>query len=256
MDAPKDFLKHKFKITLSYDGTNYCGWQVQPNGVSIQELLQQKLEILLKHKPSVIGAGRTDAGVHALGQVAHFQHHQELNLFKLQGSLNGLLPTDIRVRKIEPVSEDFHARYNAINKEYHYQLNLGTVQDPFARLYSWHIAEKLDLELLKECAQLFVGTHDFSSFANEPATGAVAKNPIRTIKRIDLIMERYGARLEFEGASFLYKMVRNLTGTIIEVARGKRALDEIHEILAAKDRRRAGNAAPAHGLFLMRVDYP
>lgn len=255
MDTTIDSRKYKYKLTLAYDGTQYSGWQIQPNAISIQEILQDKLEILLKKRATVVGSGRTDAGVHAMGQVAHFRHDDELDLFKILASLNGLLPRDIRVKKIEAVSGDFHARFSAINKEYHYHLNLHFVQDPFNRLYSWHLPEKIDLDLLQECAQLFVGTHDFTSFANEAKAGATARNPIRTIKKIDMVPEREGIRLEFEAGSFLYKMVRNLTGMIIEVAKGKRDLSEVSEILAAKDRRLAGRAAPAHGLFLMKVKY-
>jgi len=256
MDTTKNPPKFKYKLTTAYDGTQYSGWQIQPNAISIQEIIQDKLEILLKRKATVVGAGRTDAGVHAMGQVAHFRHDEELDLFRILASLNGLLPRDIRVKKVEAVPEDFHARFSAINKEYHYHLNLNFVQDPFNRLYSWHLPEKINLDLLQECAQLFVGTHDFTSFANEAKAGAAARNPIRTIKRIEMIPEREGVRLEFEAGSFLYKMVRNLTGMIIEVAKGKRDLSEVSEILAAKDRRRAGRAAPAHGLFLVKVEYP
>ena len=247
---------YKYKLTLSYDGTQYNGWQIQPNGVTIQQILADKIEIFLKQKTEVIGAGRTDAGVHALGQVAHFQHSEALDLFKALASINGLLPRDIRVKKIENVDNDFHARYSAVNKEYHYHLNLNFVQDPFLRLYSWHLPDKIDLHLMQECANLFLGTHDFTSFANESHSGAASRNPVRTIKRIDVIPEREGVRLEFESTSFLYKMVRNLTGTIVDAAKKKRTLSEISEALLAKDRRRAGRAAPAQGLFLMRVDYP
>lgn len=255
MNTTKVPPKFKYKLTIAYEGTQYSGWQIQPNAISIQEILQDKLEILLKRRTSVVGAGRTDAGVHAMGQVAHFRHEEELDLFKILASINGLLPRDIRVKIIEAVPEDFHARFSATNKEYHYHLNLNFVQDPFNRLYSWHLPEKINLDLIQECAQLFVGTHDFTSFANEAKAGAAAKNPIRTIKRIEMVPEREGVRLEFEAVSFLYKMVRNLTGMIIEVAKGKRDLAEVTEILATKDRRRAGRAAPAHGLFLMKVDY-
>ena len=247
---------NRYKLTLAYDGTSYSGWQVQPNALSIQELLQDKLKILLKRETAVTGAGRTDAGVHALGQVAHFDHEEPLDTFRLLASLNGLLPRDVRIKQAECVPEAFHARYSARNKIYHYHLNLGFVQDPFQRLYSWHLPEKIDLELLRQGAALFLGTHDFSSFANEQAAGAAARNPIRTIKRIEIVPEREGIRLEFEGESFLYKMVRNLTGFLVEVAKGKRDPREIPAILAARDRRKAGQAAPAKGLFLMRVDYP
>lgn len=245
----------RYKLTIAYDGTAYCGWQIQPNGLTIQELIETKLKILVK-EANVVGAGRTDAGVHARGQAAHFESAIALDLFKMLASLNGLLPKDIRVLQIERVPENFHARFSAINKEYHYHLQLGRVQDPFSRLYRWHIPDKIDIELMRECASLFLGTHDFSAFANESDRGAAGRNPIRTIKRIGIFLEADAARLEFEADSFLYKMVRNLTGILVEVARGKRTIADVEDVLLSRDRKRAGQAAPPHGLFLMRVDYP
>lgn len=249
-------MNYKYKMTIAYEGTQYSGWQIQPGTMTIQEILQQKLAILLKHTPDVIGAGRTDTGVHALNQVAHFCHSEPLDLYRFLLSINALLPRDIRVMKIEPISMDFHARYSAFNKIYHYHINLGPVQDPFQRLYSWHIPQKFDVSLLKECAQLFLGTHDFTSFAHESKVGAASRNPVRTIKRLEIVKEPYGIRIEFEAKGFLYKMVRNLTGILVEVAKGKRDLHEIPKILSAKDRRKAGQTAPPKGLFLVRVDYP
>jgi tRNA pseudouridine38-40 synthase len=247
---------HKYKLLIAYDGTHYSGWQVQPNAVTIQELIEEKLRIILKTKTPVTGAGRTDAGVHALGQAAHFKTEHPLELYTFRASLNGLLPKDIRILEVEEVPLDFHARYSAINKMYHYHLNLGAVQDPFKLLYSWNITNPLNLEHLEKAIKHLIGTHDFSAFANEASQGAAKKNPVRTLKKISLVSERAGMRLEFEAESFLYKMVRNLTGTLIEVAKGKRDPDEVAEILASKDRRRAGRAAPAKGLFLVRIDYP
>ncbi|MFQ5729016.1 MAG: tRNA pseudouridine(38-40) synthase TruA [Waddliaceae bacterium] len=255
MGNPSNPQSYKYKLTLAYDGTNYSGWQIQPNALTIQEILQDKLEVILRTKTTATGAGRTDAGVHAVGQVAHFSYSEKLDLFRFLASINGLLPKDIRVKKAESVPEDFHARYSVINKAYHYHLNLGFVQDPFTRLYSWHITGKINLDVMRECAKLFVGTHDFTSFANEPNAGAVSRNPVRTLKRLDIIPEKDGIRLEFESESFLYKMVRNITGVLVEVALGKRDLQEVSEILEAKDRRKGGRAAPPQGLFLMHVDY-
>lgn len=246
---------YKYKMVIAYDGTHYHGWQMQPNGLTIQEVLQDKLHIILKEPTPVVGAGRTDAGVHALGQTAHFSHANPLDAPKVLRSLNGLLPPDIRVKSLDSAPQDFHARFSAVNKIYHYHLNLSAVPDPFLRLYSWHIPERLNLEGLQDAAACFLGTHDFSAFANEASLGAAGKNPIRTIKRIEIVPQREGIRLEFEAGSFLYKMVRNLTGTLIEVAKGKRSIEEIEAILASRDRRRSGRAAPAKGLFLMRVDY-
>lgn len=250
------YPKQTIKLLLAYDGTSYSGWQMQKNGLTIQEVLQDKLNILLKEKITVIGAGRTDAGVHALGQVGHFHIDKEIDCFKLRASLNGLLPYDIRVKEVATAPPGFHARYSAYNKVYHYHLLLSPVQDPFRRLYNWQITDKLNLDHLKEAASYFLGTHDFTSFANEALHGAAGKNPIRTLKRLEIIVEEEELRFEFEAESFLYKMVRNITGTLIEVAKGKRHPDEISAILKAKDRRRSGKAAPAKGLFLKRIDYP
>lgn len=246
---------HKYKLTIAYDGTPFSGWQIQPDTVTVQELLQEKLKIILKEQTPLTGAGRTDAGVHALGQVAHFKTPLSLDLWVFRASMNGLLPKEIRILEVEAVSLDFHARYSATNKIYHYHLNLNPVQDPFERLYSWNITNPLNFEKLKEGIQHLLGTHDFTSFANESNKGAASKNPVRTINRIDVIPERTGVCLEFEGKSFLYKMVRNLTGILVEVAKEQRPPDDIAQILQAKDRRQAGRAAPAKGLFLVKVDY-
>lgn len=246
----------KYKLTIAYDGTEYSGWQTQPNALTIQEVLEEKLKILTKTRTPVTGAGRTDAGVHAIGQVAHFRTEEIFNPSLLRLSLNGLLPKNIRIMEVEEVSLDFHARYSAINKIYHYHLNLGPVQDPFEKPYSWNVTNPLNMEALEKGISYLLGTHDFSAFANEAGQGAAKKNPVRTLKRISIVPERTGVRLEFEGESFLYKMVRNLTGTLIDVAKGKIPPEEIHSILKSKDRRKAGRAAPAKGLFLVRVDYP
>ncbi|CCB90763.1 trNA pseudouridine synthase A 1 [Waddlia chondrophila 2032/99] len=245
----------KYKLIIAYDGTQYSGWQMQPNALSIQEVLEEKLKVLTKTRTSLTGAGRTDAGVHAIGQVAHFKVEAPFNPSLLRLSLNGLLPKDIRIMDVEEVPLDFHARYSATNKIYYYHLNLGPVQDPFEKQYSWNITNSLNMELLKKGISYLIGTHNFSAFANEANQGAAKKNPIRTLKRISVVPERIGMRLEFEGESFLYKMVRNMTGTLIDVAKGKLSPEEIKKILESKDRRNAGRAAPAKGLFLVRIDY-
>lgn len=248
-------IRHSYKMTIAYDGTRYSGWQIQPNGLTIQEILQQACKIILKEEIPVIGSGRTDAGVHALAQVAHFTFHLPLNIYRLLGSINGLIPPDIRVKKIETAPSNFHAQYSAKGKIYHYHLCIDKVQDPFRRLYSLHVREKINLDLLKEAAQLFVGTHDFISFANEAHSGTASYDSVRTIKRLDVVQEESGVRLEFEADGFLYKMVRNITGTLLDVARGKINLDVIPRIFKAKDRTLARQAAPPHGLFLVHVYY-
>jgi len=242
-------------MIIAYDGTHYSGWQIQPNGISIQELLQNAVKIMIKEDVSVIGSGRTDAGVHAMGQVAHFVSSSELDLHRFIRSVNGLLPKDIRVKCIEKVSLDFHARYSACSKIYHYNISIDSTENPFNLLYSWHLFKKIDVSLLQKAALLFVGRHDFSSFANESHRGCACHDAIRIIHRLDVIVEGNVIRLEFEGNGFLYKMVRNITGTLVEVASGKRPLESVPQLIAAKDRKKAGAAAPPHGLFLMHVGY-
>lgn len=246
-----------YKLTLAYDGTEYSGWQIQPNAPSIQQYLQEALTSFLGGETmTVIGSGRTDAGVHALNQIAHFKTEHDINPNRLLLALNGLLPRDIRIKKVELAPLQFHSQYSAIGKEYHYHLYLERVMDPFRRLYSWHVLRKINLSLLYEAASLFVGTHDFTSFANEPHAGSVAKNPVRTIYRLEICPTDGGLRLEFEGNGFLYKMVRNIVGTLIDVTSHRLTLAEVIAIFEAKDRRRAGRAAPPQGLFLVRVNYP
>jgi tRNA pseudouridine38-40 synthase len=248
-------MAYNYKLTIAYDGTVYCGWQVQPNGIAIQEVLQKHISTILRAEVALIGSGRTDAGVHALGQVAHFHFPQPIDLYRFHGSLNGLLPADIRVKSIDAAAPDFHARYSAIGKTYHYHLHLDRVQNPFLRLYSLHVREKISLPLLKEAAKHFVGTHDFTSFANEAHTGCAAHDAVRTMRRLDIVDEEGGVRLEFEADGFLYKMVRTIVGTLLEIAAGKHSIEDILEIFASKDRRRAGKAVAPHGLFLVKVDY-
>jgi tRNA pseudouridine38-40 synthase len=247
--------ENNYKITLAYDGTNYSGWQVQPNGISIQQKVQEALGIYLRHETQVMGSGRTDAGAHALGQVAHFKSPLQIDAHRFLHSLNGILPIDIRIKSIEKVPLDFHARYSASGKLYHYFLHLNPILNPFNRLYSLHIYEKINIDLLREAAQQFLGTHDFSAFANEAHRGVAAHDSVRHLKRLDIISIEDGLRLEFEADGFLYKMVRNITGTLLEIAEGQRLTSSIPQIFASKDRRLAGKAAPAHGLFLVKVLY-
>jgi tRNA pseudouridine38-40 synthase len=247
---------HCYKLLIAYDGTSYSGWQIQPNGPSIQEHIQNALRIILRNSfISVIGSGRTDSGVHAKGQVAHFKTEQSIDVQKVLWSLNGLLPVDIRIKQLEEVSTDFHAQYDAIGKEYHYSLSLDRVADPFTRLYGWHISGRLDQDLLQEGIKHFIGTHDFTSFTNEQHAGSAAKNPVRTLYRLDIVPNEGGICLEFEGNGFLYKMVRNIVGTLVCVGIGKMKASEIPIIFEARDRKRTPSAAPPHGLCLMKVYY-
>ncbi|MGE0670815.1 MAG: tRNA pseudouridine(38-40) synthase TruA [Parachlamydiales bacterium] len=249
-------MKNTYKLLIAYDGTHYSGWQVQSNGTSIQELIEKALSTALRAPTPIQGSGRTDAGVHAYGQTAHFTHEHPLDLYKLQGSLNGLLPHDIRICSIEEAPADFHARYSATGKIYHYYLHLDPILDPFFKQYRYHVPHRVDLSLLEKAAAQCVGTHDFTSFSHEAHSGSAAKNPVRTIHRLQIVPIPKGIRLEFEGDGFLYKMVRNLVGTLLDISYGKIPLKSLPEIFAAKDRRKAGRTAPPHGLFLIKVNYP
>jgi len=244
-----------YKLTIAYDGTHYSGWQVQPNATSIQEIIEKAIHTFIREKVSLIGSGRTDAGVHAIGQVAHFRCTQELDLHRLFRALNGMIPHDIRILDIARVPSEFHAQRSAIGKIYHYHLCFKPFVMPCQRLYSCHFRDPVDLELLRRAAKAFVGTHDFTSFANSASEGAASKNAVRTITRLDVVETEEGVRLEFEGNGFLYKMVRNIVGMLLEVATKKRSLEDIETLFLAKDRRLAPKAVKACGLFLMKVLY-
>jgi tRNA pseudouridine38-40 synthase len=244
-----------YKMILCYDGTDFSGWQIQPNGITIQQLLEERLLILLKEPTTVVGAGRTDAGVHALGQTAHFQTSSPIDCQKMVNSLNGMLPSTVRILSLQVVENTFHARYSAKNKVYFYELSLQPTPSPFRRLYCLHVGPHLDLEKLKKGALILLGEHDFTSFANDSHLGAAGRNPIRTITDLRVVNIEGGIRLEFEGRSFLYKMVRNCVGTLLEVATGKKTVEDVKKILDGKNRKLAGTAAPAHGLTLARIDY-
>lgn len=247
--------EYHYKIVIAYDGTHYKGWQVQPNGISIQAKLQEALKIFLRHDTPLTGSGRTDSGVHALGQVAHFKTFHEISPRRFLHSLNGILPLDIRIKDIETVTPDFHARYSAKGKIYHYYLHIDPILNPFNRLYSLHVYEKFHINLLQEACLHFIGTHDFTAFANEAHSGVASHDPVRTLKRLEVIKIEEGIRLEFEADGFLYKMVRNITGTLLEVATEQRKVSSIPEIFSSRDRRLAGKAAPPHALFLAQVLY-
>lgn len=243
-----------YRMVIAYDGTDYAGWQVQPNGLSIQEVLQKTLSQILQQPVHVTGSGRTDAGVHALGQVGHFVTEKEFQVEKLLISLNSLLPKDIRVRILESGPLDFHARYSAIRKTYHYHITTG-FRDPFRRRYSTHHPYPFDVHAVKKAAQFFIGTHDFTSFANEASAGSASRDPVRELFRLDIFEEEHGYRFEFEGEGFLYKMVRNIMGTLLDVGGGKLKAECIPDLIHARDRKKTGKTAPPEGLFLIRVDY-
>lgn len=248
-------MNHNYKMLIMYDGTPFSGWQVQPNGDSIQQKIQDAIKVITKTDVHIIGSGRTDAGVHALGQVANFKIDKELELRRFLNSLNGLLPPEIRIKEILPTVPGFHARYSAKKKTYRYHVHSGRYRNPFKRLYSWHHLEAFDLDLIKDSSLKLIGEHNFLSFANEAHKGSASKDPVRTLFRLDITEQEEEIIFELEADGFLYKMVRNIIGTLFEIGSGKLAGDSIPRILAAKDRRQAGSTAPPEGLFLVKVDY-
>jgi len=244
---------HKLKLTIAYDGRAYHGWQIQPNGITIQETLQQALATMTGEQLTVYGSGRTDAGVHAWGQVAHIKTGTMIPLNGLWRGLNALLPDDIVIRSLEPVADDFHARKSAAAKTYLYCLDNGRQQNPLTRFYSWHIRKPLDISSLSKAAALLQGTHDFLSFK---AADGETLTSIRTIRKIRV--SRHGRYLfiMIKANGFLKNMVRVIVGTLVEIGTGKRDWQSMATVMAAGDRRMAGITAPAQGLVLRKVYYP
>lgn len=241
-----------FKTTIEYDGTAYAGWQRQPHHPTIQAALEQALHTVTQTDIPVIGAGRTDAGVHALGQVASFRCDKSMPVEDWKRALNGLLPEDISVLSVERVSDDFHARYSARQKLYEYRILNRTERSALARNRACHIPQPLDLSLMREAAAVLIGTHDFSSFQGSRTD---TDNPVCEVRRLEINHQEGLIKIQVQADRFLRQMVRAMVGTLVEVGLGKRTPHSVKEILEARDRRAAGYTAPAQGLYLVRVDY-
>ncbi|MCD8147699.1 MAG: tRNA pseudouridine(38-40) synthase TruA [Clostridiales bacterium] len=239
-------------MTLMYDGTRYYGWEHQPGRDTIQGKLEAVLERMCGAQVEVIGAGRTDAGVHAKGMVASFQAETERTPEEIRGYLNRYLPDDIAVKEVREAAPRFHARYKAVGKTYCYTCFDGPVKPVFNRRYVTRLDAAPDLEAMRRAAAVLQGEHDFRSFCGNPK---MKKSTVRTVDTIEIV--RKGGYLYFNvhGAGFLQNMVRILVGTLLEVGYGRMAPEQMAEILAAKDRRLAGPTAPPEGLCLMKVDY-
>lgn len=240
------------KLTIEYDGTRYHGWQIQPNAESIQAILERAVSTLLGTPTRLTAAGRTDAGVHALGQVANFYCAQEPDLARLQRGLNALTPEDIIVKKLEAAPDSFDARRNARSRVYQYRIWNAAFPSAFHLRYSWHVYDKLDLLPMSDAVCALEGEHDFSSFQ---ASGCDAVHAIRKICRNSLDQEGDFILYTIEATAFLRHMVRNIVGTLVEVGRGERPPEAFVSLLQARDRTRAGPTAPACGLFLVEVKY-
>jgi tRNA pseudouridine38-40 synthase len=240
------------KLTLEYDGTHYLGWQRQPQGMTIQEALESAVLQITGEETQVIGAGRTDAGVHARGQVANLHTTTPLTPERFRGALNAVLPRDIAVLEVEEVPDDFNSRFAARSKLYRYTVWNQRVRPVFERGFCWHVRWEIDLDLLAHASAMLPGEHDFSAFRS---SNTDTETTVRTVYRAEWRRDEPKLLFEIEGNGFLYNMVRALVGTLVEVGRGKISPAEFGRILESKDRTRAGRTAPAQGLCLMRVDY-
>ena len=242
----------RFKLTVEYDGTDYHGWQIQPEGPTIQGVLEDAIRRMLGESVRVAAAGRTDAGVHAAGQVASFSVQREVSADTLLSALNALTPRDISIRAAEVVSDDFDPRRAARGRCYVYRIWNTRWPSPFWRRYAWHVAHPLDVERMRTAAACLVGEHDFTSFQ---AAGCDADNPVRRVLRSEI--ETAGPLLTYtiEATAFLRHMVRNIVGTLVEVGMARRAAADVPRLLAARDRTLAGPTVPACGLCLTQVNY-
>ncbi|QER41435.1 tRNA pseudouridine(38-40) synthase TruA [Thermodesulfobacterium sp. TA1] len=243
------------RLFIAYDGTNYLGWQIQPKGPTVQGVIQEILSKILGHKVTLKASGRTDAGVHALCQVAHFLTTSNRPLEVIFRALNSLLPQDISVWKIEEVDFKFHAQKHARKKTYVYQIYNYPVRNPLLRLYSWWVPEPLNLEDMKACLPFIIGEKDFASFRK---AGTDIKTTVRTIYQATLERDSQNPNLilfTIEGRGFMRYMVRNIVGALVEVGKGRLTVEDFENILKARDRKIAPPPAPPQGLFLKKVEY-
>jgi tRNA pseudouridine38-40 synthase len=241
------------KLVVQYDGSDYVGWQRQGKGVSVQGLIEQALATIDGAPVTLHGAGRTDAGVHAMGQVASARMTSPIEDWQLVRALNAHLPESIRITELTTVPDEFHARFSATAKSYEYRIWNGRTVPPFIRQYAWHVIEPLDLATMQQASQAIPGKHDFAAFRS---ARSMNHTTVREITRAAWRQE--GERtlvFEIEGKGFLRYMVRSLVGTLVEIGRGQRSAGDIARLLAAPDRSQAGRTAPALGLFLMKVEY-
>ena len=240
------------KLTLQYDGTDYNGWQIQPNGRTIQGELTRALSLLDQRHVTVYGAGRTDAGVHAEGQVANFRLERDFDLRELRDGLNGNLDRDLRIVEAEIVADSFHARASAKSKTYRYRIWTADVVSPFVRRYVHHFRGDLDVEEMSFAAAQLIGEHDFRAFT---VTASDAEGSVRTVQRLDIVEEENALAIYVAANGFLRYMVRAIAGTLIDVGRRRLSVANISQALSTLDRNEAGPTAPACGLTLLRVDY-
>lgn len=247
-----DRLKKRIRLVVSYDGTAYCGWQIQPNAVTVEETLTNTLCSLLGEPIRLIGASRTDSGVHARGNVAVFDTHTVIPAERLAYAINTRLPDDIVVVSSEEVEADWHPRRNACVKTYEYHMYTGRVRMPLKRRYAAHVPYELDINRMKEAAELLVGTHDFAGFCHANPS---VPSTVRTIERMEIIRSGQDIILRVRGNGFLYNMVRIIAGTLIEIGRGAAGMEIVTDVLASGVRTKYNTTAPPMGLVLVSIEY-
>ncbi len=240
------------KLTIEYVGTHYCGWQIQPNGLSIQEALEKCLGEITRRKITVFGSGRTDAGVHAEAQVAHFRTETRLEAKDFQRALNSLLPRDISIKNSVETSSEFHAQFSQKGKLYRYTILNREYPSAFLRPYAWFLPYAVDVKRVKEAAGFLIGRHDFATFQ---AAKSRVKSTVRDLTMLDIVVRGEEILFFFEGTGFLKHMIRIMAGTLVDFGLRGWKPEKMKDILASKDRKKAGRTAPACGLCLEKVYY-
>lgn len=240
------------KITIQYNGKNYCGWQRQPNSLGIQGNIENAIYEITKEKVKLIGSGRTDAGVHAFGQVANFKIDSDFPIEKMAIAINSQLKRSIRIKHAQEVAEDFHSRYHCKSKTYIYIIENSEQGSAIYRNLTYHVPQPLDIKKMQQAADYLVGEHDFSSFKS---SGTSSKSSVRTIYAAQVLKEQERVIIQLTGNGFLYNMVRIISGTLLEIGLGNMQPEQMKEILEAKDRQKAGKTLPAYGLYLMNAEY-
>lgn len=243
----------RIRLTVAYDGTNYHGWQIQNNGITIESELNRCLTDLFGEEIKVIGASRTDSGVHAMGNIAVFDTQARMPAEKVSYALNQRLPEDIRIQRSEEVAADWHPRHCDSRKTYEYRICRGQFPIPVKRLYSYFTYYELDVDQMRRAAVYLVGEHDFKSFCQ---VGAQVESTVRTIYSLEVEEEGQDVVIRVCGNGFLYNMVRIIAGTLMDVGQGRRTPESMKEVIEACDRQKAGPTAPAHGLMLMKYEFP
>ncbi len=239
-------------LNVEYEGTAYAGWQSQTNGLAVQDVVESALMQILKQDVRIHSSGRTDAGVHARSMAAHFRTESDIPLSAFREGTNRFLPSDVVIREVREMPENFHARYSAKGKWYRYTIYIGEMRSPLVSRTAWHLRGNLDLDLLRSAAEFMVGEHDFKAFRT---SGCVAKTSIRNIYSIEVVAERDLIYIDVKGSGFLRNMVRIMAGTLVEVAQGKRPESDLPKLLQGEEGVICGPTAPAHGLCLQEVWY-